>query len=124
MSTSHILPEILISHTPLCGWVSIGELSFVGARWRVLTPAPLPWDEFDPLAISPSYIEIATPPRCPNCGTEIEESRNFWGKYIWLCVNCKWKVKHSKSYFYESTRAKKIAKRWWEKELENKLKQH
>jgi len=34
---------------------------------------------------------VETPPRCPKCETELEETRSFWGGYIWKCVNCGFK---------------------------------
>jgi ribosomal protein L37AE/L43A len=108
-------PGIFIISTPLFGWVNIGILNYAGVLWRVCAPAPAPWESSDPLKISPSRIEVDTPPRCPNCETEIEESHSFWGGYIWRCVNCGFKRRNRDSYYRERDRAEKIARREWEK---------
>jgi ribosomal protein L37AE/L43A len=109
-------PGIFVISTPAFGWITIGKLNYAGVVWRVRAPAPDPWEPFNPSKISPSSIEVETPPRCPKCETEIEQSHSFWGGYIWRCVSCGFQKRNRDSYYKESERAEKIARREWEKQ--------
>jgi len=109
-------PGIFAISTPAFGWITIGKLNYAGVVWRIRAPAPTPWESFNPLRISPSSIEVETPPRCPKCETELEQSHSFWGGYIWRCVGCVFLKRNRDSYYKESERAEKIARREWEKQ--------
>jgi len=102
--------------TPLFGWTTVGKLNYAGVLWRIHAPAPSPLESFDPSSISQSSIEVETPPRCPKCETELEQSHNFWGGYIWRCVSCGFQRRNKDSYYQEAERAEKIARREWEKQ--------
>jgi len=109
-------PRIFIISTPAFGWITIGKLNYAGVVWRVRAPAPRPWETFDPSSISQSGVEVETPPRCPKCETELEQSHSFWGGYIWRCVRCGFQKRSRDSYYREAERAEKIARREWEKQ--------
>ncbi len=68
-----------VSVTPEYEWITIGKLDYAGVVWRVRTPAPASWEYFNP---STSRIKVETPPLCPKCETELEESRSFWRGYV------------------------------------------
>lgn len=106
-------PRIFVISTPVFGWITIGKLNYAGVVWRVRAPAPEPWKSFDPSSISQSSIEVETPPRCPKCETELEQSHSFWGGYAW---RCDFQKKNRDSYYREAERAEKVARREWEKQ--------
>jgi len=116
LQKSNAGPRIFVISTPPFGWINIGKLNYAGVVWRIRASAPPPWESFNPLRVSPSSIEVETPPRCPECETELEESQRFWGGYIWKCVGCGFLKKNRDSYYKESKRAEKIARRKWEKQ--------
>ena len=87
--------------------------SYAGVIWIVRAPKPSELD-LEPPEITASDLELETPPRCPKCETEIEQSRSFWGGYVWKCVKCGFHKRNSDSYYREEERARKIAKRHWE----------
>lgn len=114
-------PPIFVSHTPVYGWVDIrAAIDYAGVKWRIIAPAPRPGEIFNPVMVPPSMIEVRTPPRCPKCGTELEESRRFWGSYIWKCVSCGEEIKNRDSYDRVVERVKKIVRCNWEKMIESK----
>lgn len=104
---------ISIISVPHGGWRNIGKLKYADVVWIVRAPTP-PWYELDPKPITPHDLDIDTPPRCPKCETEIEQTQGFWGGYIWKCVKCGFKKRNPKSYYREEERAKKIARRDFE----------
>lgn len=94
------------------------ELSYVDVIWQIQTHGQSPILGFDLRKVNPSTIEANTPPRCPKCKTELEEESSFWGGYVWRCVQCGYKKRNRKNFYTESDRATRIAKREWEKHLE------
>ena len=106
-------PLISIISVPYGNWRDVGKFTYADVIWIVRAPAP-PWYELDPKPITPDDLDIDTPPRCPKCETEIEQTHSFWGGYIWKCVKCGFKKRNSESYYREEERVKKIAKREWE----------
>jgi ribosomal protein L37AE/L43A len=116
---------VMIFSVPFGGYIDFAEIELFKVKWRILLPAPDPYssfEKFDHDNISPKQIEIDTPPRCPKCGTELEERRSFFGKYNWNCVGCGFNTKNSENYYAISEKVKKIVKRQFEKKIENKLK--
>ena len=105
---------VAFARMPAFGWKTINTLEFSGLIWRLRTPAPEPWKSLNQSQILANDIEIENPPRCPKCKTEIEESRNFWGKYLWECYGCGFKKTNKHSYYREGKRAEKVARRRWE----------
>lgn len=112
-------PRVFFTSTPPFGWITVGKLNYAGVVWRVRAPAAAPWESFDHLSISPSDIEVETPPRCPTCETEIEQSHSFWGGYIWRCAGCNFQKRKRDSYYREQGRVEKIARRQWERRNNN-----
>jgi len=98
------------------GWIPIGKLNYAGVVWRVRAPATSSWKHFGHLDISPSSIEVETPPRCPKCETKLEQSHSFWGGYVWRCAECDFQKRNRDSYYRVAERAEKIASRKWEKQ--------
>ncbi len=88
----------------------VGELPYVGVIWRIYVDFTDILDSFETTAIKNFNAEST--PRCPdkNCKTELEEHKNFWGGYIWLCPRCGFKKKNKDSRYTESERAAKIAR--------------
>jgi len=107
-------PGLAIGGVPLYGFIELGELDYAQVIWRVRAPAPFPWETYP--KISPSSIDVETPPRCPRCKTELEELHSFWGGYIWRCVVCMFRKKSRDSYYREADRAEKVARSQWEKQ--------
>ena len=109
-------PPIRIVSMPLFGWVTIGRLTYADVVWLVRAHAPNPIADLDRREqVDACTIEVETPPRCPDCETEIEESHSFWGGYVWKCVGCGFKKRSRDSYYDEEERAEKIARRQFEK---------
>lgn len=77
---------------PAYGWTKIGTLSYKGVKWHVRVPTPGPLFCQPP---SSSDVDIQTPPRCPKCETELEESCHMLWGFTWRCVGCGFK-KHNK----------------------------
>jgi len=117
---SEVVSPIVIVRNPAFGWMPVGELFFRNVKWQIIAPRPAPWNfSWEVRNVSPSDIEVYTPPKCPKCGTEIEEEKGFWGGYIWKCVRCDFKMKNHHSYYGEADRAEKIARRDWEMAMRN-----
>jgi Zn ribbon nucleic-acid-binding protein len=111
--------ESEIGHTPSglippYGWIEVDELEHAGVLWTVCAPAPEPWETFDPMSVSSSKLNIATPPKCPKCRTELEEKLRFFGGYKWECIRCGFEKRNKDNYYREERRALKLAKSDWE----------
>lgn len=95
----------------------IKKLDYAGVKWVIIVPERM----YDKLSndslreISSAWIEVDTPPRCPNCEAELEQSLGFFGGYVWKCIVCGFKKRNRNSYYIEVERAKRIAKLLWEK---------
>lgn len=66
---------------PAYGWIKIGKIQYADLLWNIKVPAPPPWSDSE--SLNTNRVEADTPPRCPKCKTEIEQSSSFWGGYIW-----------------------------------------
>lgn len=88
-----------------------GRMEHAGVQWKVLVPAPTPqlYPTREPV-LDVDRVEIDTPPLCPACNTELEESERYFGGYTWSCVRCAHKTKAKDSYHREAERAERIAK--------------
>jgi len=96
---------------PAFGYEEIGEQTYKGVLWTIRVPAQSPWSLTRREIPSPSDIDIGTPPRCPQCKTELEERKTFWGRYLWTCPRCDFSKKNSDSFYTECDRVEKIARR-------------
>lgn len=94
---------------PPGGWEYLGYEDDIGVYWRVRRPAKsfysrgLTEDSIESIL---NKIDVQTPPLCKKCETELEEKNDFWGtplwgKYIWKCVSCGFKIR-SKLRFFEA----------------------
>ena len=98
--------------TPRGGWAYIDDLAHAGVLWKVKVARLAP---FDPL-----WLEVDTPPRCPRCRTEIEQTEPRWVAYRWGCPSptCGFRKANKRSYRREAAAVRKIAKRRVECRLE------
>ena len=99
---------------PRWGYTSVGNLNYKGVVWRIRIPTPAQSDFWDVSEQRTLRVDIATPPHCPKCDTELEEMETFFGKYKWTCVRCKFSKKNDISWDNEVIRAKKLAQSSWE----------
>jgi ribosomal protein L37AE/L43A len=108
-------PFGFVVSTPIWGWLQVGKLEHAGVCWIIRAASPPPWTPCEPHQISPASLEVETPPRCPRCETELEGSERFWGGHLWKCIDCGFERKNSDSYYLESERAERMARRHWER---------
>ena len=101
------------------GYEDIGNIDYDGMKWRVIAPLPSPPSLYRGPDLTPSRIRVRTPPRCPECETKIEESKSFWGGYVWKCPDCDFKKRSKRSYYRVKDNVEKIAQRWVEKQFSN-----
>ena len=111
------LPSVIA--VPSYGYRPIAELNHADVTWVVQAPAPAPWQELNRNNVDPHSLEVAMPPHCPSCRTELEETKNFWGSFKWSCIRCSFSKKNDLSYLRESIRAKMLAKSHWIEGREN-----
>jgi Zn ribbon nucleic-acid-binding protein len=92
------------------------ELEHAGVLWTVRVPVPVRGGRtfFDPMSVSSSELNIAIPPKCPNCRTELEEKLRFFGGYKWECIRCGFEKRNKDKFGREEHRALKLAKSDWE----------
>jgi hypothetical protein len=112
------LPSLPMAFTvvPRWGYTIVGTLNYKGVIWRVRIPSPAPWKSFSMREARSSRVDIETPPHCPKCDTELEETETFFGGHRWTCLRCGFSIKNEISFYREAIRAEKLAQSWWEKE--------
>lgn len=100
----------------------INEIEYNGVKWTIRAPPPIQFE------IEPEYlrrivnsIDVKVPPKCPKCGLELEQSKNWLFGYTWKCIDCGFTKKNKDSYYVESERAQKICKRDLESEIKSKF---
>lgn len=101
---------------PRWGYVTVGTLNYKNVIWHVQIPAPPPWKGLTPAEARCAAVDVETPPHCPKCDTEVEETETFFGNFRWSCLRCGFVTKNNMSYYKEVIRAEKLARSWWEKE--------
>jgi hypothetical protein len=95
-------------YKPPGGWKEVGYEEHFKVLWQVRFPN----DSFSRSFDTPSpeqhikKLNIYHSPYCPKCITEVDEKYDFfgnflWGRYVWSCVNCNYKVR-SKLKFHEA----------------------
>lgn len=111
------LPSLPSAFTvPRWGYTTVGTLTYKNVVWRVQIPSPAPWDGLTISEARSSRVDIDTPPHCPKCDTELEETETFFGNCRWTCLRCGFTSKNEMSFYHEAVRAEKLAQSWWEKE--------
>ena len=108
--------RILGIQNPHYGWRQLDDIPYAGVIWKIRAPKNQPFDIFEHEDIK--GIEAETRPRCPVCGTELDESKNIWGKYVWSCVNNDFKKINKENFSTERERVARIARRVWEQKFE------
>lgn len=101
---------------PSWGYVTLAKLGHLGVSWNIIVPALPPWETVSLKSVRGAIVDVETPPHCPKCDTELEEAETFFGSYRWSCVRCGFMIKHSSSFYSESTRVQKIARSKWNEE--------
>lgn len=108
------LPFVLT--IPRWGYKTVGTMTHKDVLWRIQIPAPSPFDGLGGFETHPARVRLAHEPYCPKCETELEETKTFFGKYRWSCMNCGFAIKNNMNAYREAIRAEKLAQSWWEKE--------
>jgi hypothetical protein len=102
--------------TPVHGWLDVGRITYQGVTWVVRLPAPR--HQLAPVdPPGPGDVDVTTPPRCPVCGTELEESKSFWWGYNWKCVRCGFSKRNRESFYSEVSRVERVARREFELQM-------
>jgi len=95
-----------LSGSPLYGYSNLGVLPYSDALWIIR--AENDWRE------RPNYsnVDVTTPPLCPKCKTELDESRKFLGGWNWKCPNeeCKFSKWKRNSFITVEEQASKVAR--------------
>ena len=93
--------------------------------WKIILPPDWRGRILELSNYSPEDIDINYYPRCPDCGTKLEEREGLIFGYIWKCVKCGYKTRNKDSFYDERTRVKKIAESEWEQiKQNNNINQH
>jgi len=79
---------------PQTGAVRREEVMFNGARWQVTFRPHRDLSSGERSLRRDVYVE--EPPRCPNCGLGVVETRSWLG-YTWSCPECGLRKRSSKS---------------------------
>lgn len=98
-----------IRFAPSGGWETIDELKYADVIWNVRVPVQASSFRIKRV-LTPHDLDIETPPRCPNCKTELEQRKSFWWGYVWKCVECGLHKRNRDSYHEEAERVGKIAR--------------
>jgi len=105
-------------------WVTLDQLfPYAGVLWTVRQFAPgfrSIGNRENPKTTFVNSFDIVTPPRCPECQTELEQTHQFFGGYRWECVQCGFKKRNRLSYYREANRALKILRREAEIDFERR----
>jgi len=111
-------PVVAGTTAPL-GYTEIGTINYADVLWRIKAPIPSPIPSF--LGSSqPSVSDViaVSPPLCPDCKTELEQSRRcILPGYTWRCVKCGFTKNNRDSFDQERDRAERIAKSEIEKKI-------
>jgi hypothetical protein len=68
-----------------------------------------PWETSTVGPVDSTRIEVDTPPRSPQCETELEETETFFGNFRGPVLRCRFVVKNEMSYHREAVRVEKLA---------------
>lgn len=110
-------PSVGVARIPVYGISKLAEFEYCNVKWDICYPNSSPYGLGPAVRIIPEDITVRIPPRCPKCGTELEESNNFWGGFTWKCVRCGFSKRNKDDQYIESDRAERIAKRLYEEGL-------
>ena len=109
------LPSLPLGFSiPRWGYVKVGTLNYQDVVWCIRIPAPSPLRNIGVEKVRNPRVDVETPPRCPKCETELEQTETFFGRYRWTCLRCGFSKKNSISFYHEAVRVQKLAQSQWE----------
>ena len=94
-----------VVYVPPFGWEPVAELNHGGVLWTVRAPKTHFVRITEEPRIDPQRLNIQTPPKCPECKTELEEDRAFFGGHLWTCIRCEFRKRNKDDYYKEADRA-------------------
>lgn len=113
LESEELAGRIVRSGDPNAEDMSLDDLNHAGVNWPIIA-------QFNSLetvpTLNPNDVVVENPPRCPRCGTQLEQKLNFWGWWAWRCVGCKFRMKSRDGFNVEAQRALVLARRRLERE--------
>jgi len=89
----------------------VGGVDHAGVKWDIVASKPSAYEpESEYERRLPEICDVNVPPKCPNCGVELEQTKSRIYGYIWKCVGCGFSKRNTDSYYTESKRALRIWK--------------
>lgn len=70
----------------------------MGMSWRLVVPLPPSWHATGPLGFNAANARVEGRPRCPKCGTGLEEHPTVFGRYRVRCVGCDFSIRQRDSF--------------------------
>ena len=105
---------------PAEGWETIHKIEYANVVWQVRVPVRT--STFRGREVPTiDDLDIEIPPRCPDCGTKLEETKSFWGWYVWKCIKCGFRKRNRDDFFKEERRVIKLAERWFEETYQSQV---
>ena len=98
---------------PREGWETINKIEHAGVIWQVRVPirtSTIRGRETRTL----DDLDVQIPPRCPDCGTKLDETKSLCFGYVWECVECGFRKRNRDHFSREERRVIKRAERWFE----------
>lgn len=105
---------------PSGGWKSIDTIEYADVSWNVRVPVQASTFKSREV-LTQDDLDIEIPPRCPKCSTELEQTKSFWGWYVWKCVNCGFRKYNRDDFFKEERRVIKLARKRFNDICQSKL---
>ena len=81
-----------IAATPRYGYQEVRSRIYGRVKWVLKLPNPEPFPLYSPAPLEVAKKLKLEGPFCPNCDTELEENKRFFG-YTWICVKCRFCIK-------------------------------
>ncbi len=101
---------IAVTRHPLFGWREF-DVDYAEMSWRLVVPRPPSWHRTGALGFNATDARVDGRPRCPKCGTGLEERRTAFGRYRVKCVGCDFEVGQRDSFAVLAPRAERIGQR-------------
>lgn len=90
------------------GTKECAQVPYKGVLWSIeMINDPL-FDYFDGREKVDTLL-VKIPPKCNKCKTELSESLNFWGGYIWECERCHFVKKTQTPFLIAGSKALTVA---------------
>lgn len=81
-------------------WIPRWRYPYDGVMWNVISTYVIR---------ERSDLDTRTPPLCPHCGTELEQTKNLLYGYTWSCIRGDFKKRSKLSYFVVAKKVTKLA---------------